>query len=120
MGSPTELAWAAGFFDGEGSISAIHDKRPGRRPSISLSIEQVDLRPLTRFREAVNWHGNIVQRPARRAPNRRPINRIYTTNEAALNIIGVLWPWLSEPKREQFERALAIVGEDRYVTPQVA
>lgn len=119
MGTDLERAWAAGFFDGEGCVSPYQDKRPGRRPGISLSIEQVDPRPLRRFAAAVGWSGRICRRPQRRAANRQITHRIYATNGRAIAIVAAIWPFLSEPKQEQFERAIALVGEDRYA-PETA
>ena len=101
----TELAWAAGFFDGEGSVSIHRDKRPGRKPLIHLDIEQVDIRPLLRFRAAVGLPGNISLRPAR-SLNRKPIHRVYMAHAEASACIARLWPFLSEPKREQIIAAL--------------
>src|SRR5437773_1281790 len=102
MGSETERAWAAGFFDGEGYVGVHRDKRPGRTPVLNIGIEQVDARPLQRFASAVGWQGNILKRPAQRAPNRQVIHRIIMGHTDTWKTIAVLWPWLSEPKREQF------------------
>ena len=43
-----EIAWAAGFFDGEGCFSYIQKAR-----YVCLRIGQSELEPLERFREAV-------------------------------------------------------------------
>lgn len=99
MGSDIELAWAAGFFDGEGSVSLHRDKRPGRSPALHLDIEQVDARPLARFRVAIGQLGAITLRPARGSS--RPIYRVYMGHAASVAAITALWPYLSEPKREQ-------------------
>ena len=106
MGYATELAWAAGFFDGEGSVSVHCDKRPGRTPSFRLEIEQVDIRPLERFQRAVGGFGNLSKRSGPRAPNRRVLFRLYASNEPALRIAVAIWPHLSEPKREQITRVI--------------
>lgn len=106
----TELAWAAGFFDGEGYVGVRRDKRPGRRLTLQIGIEQVDPRPLVRFKAAVDWPGNVVARPARRAPNRQIIHRIIMGHDDVLRTISALWPWLSPPKREQFLRAAQEIG----------
>ena len=53
----SDLAWAAGFFEGEGSVGAFKTGRPRkdgtRRIGVSLSINQVDRECLDRFREVV-------------------------------------------------------------------
>jgi hypothetical protein len=100
-----DLIWAAGFFDGEGSVNVTRDKRPGRRLALHLDIEQVDERPLRRFAEAVGWKGNIVVR-APRAPNRRTIHRIAMSGPEVIRVMQMLWPWISEPKREQWLRCV--------------
>jgi hypothetical protein len=46
----TELAWAAGFFDGEGHI-AIHRTRDTSSFSLNLSMAQVDPSPILDFQE---------------------------------------------------------------------
>ena len=116
VGSDTERAWAAGFFDGEGSVWAYFDKRPGRRPGIGLQVEQADIRPLQRFREAIGVKCNITRRPEPRGTSRRRTYRIYLTNSKALSALAAMWPWLSEPKQEQFRSALSKVGEDRFAS----
>ena len=115
-GSDTERAWAAGFFDGEGYVGIRRDKRPGRTLTLQIGIEQVDIRPLLRFKAAVGWSGYPVQRPARRAPARQPIYRIIMGHQDTLRTFAAMWPWLSEPKREQFTRAM----EEINGTPAVA
>lgn len=100
----TELAWAAGFFDGEGSVSIRVDKRPGRKPALQLSIEQNDPRPLHRFALAVG-HGRVTCRKAIRPPARKVMYRVAMGHAATVSTIIALWPWLSEPKREQYARA---------------
>jgi hypothetical protein len=110
MGTETELAWAAGFFDGEGSISVRRDSRPGRKPALLLDIEQTDQRPLLRFHDAVRA-GSLSRRPDSRGPNRKRLYRLHAGDKGTRRIIAALWPWLSEPKREQFIACLRNLGE---------
>ncbi|MDP9320171.1 MAG: hypothetical protein M3P16_03625 [Chloroflexota bacterium] len=63
---PLELAWAAGFFDGEGSTIARRDRaRPGYRRLV-LSVPQAggNIPPevLVRFRHAILAMGSIGPR----------------------------------------------------------
>jgi hypothetical protein len=92
----TELAWAAGFFDGEGWTSA--SKR-----TFWLGIAQKDIRPLERFVDAVGV-GRIYD------------NRIHTvalTGAKALKVLTALWPLLSEPKREKARADFEVVQATR-------
>jgi len=103
-----ELAWAAGFFDGEGSIGTYFN-RPhvdGSQGSgtTRLTITQKDRRPLDRFREAVGV-GSVTQRQPD-AQHDYGMYALQVVKRAGVHqIIWLLWPWLSEPKREQIERA---------------
>lgn len=96
----TELAWAAGFYDGEGSASSSSDylKLP------ALSLNQVDIRPLRRFHAAVLGLGTV------RGPYERGNQPIYEWSAKsfihAQAVIGLLWKYWSEPKREQAHRVM--------------
>lgn len=105
MGSEVELAWAAGFFDGEGTICQRIDKRPGRTPGLQFHMEQVDPRPLLRFAAAVGWEGGLSRR-APRGGGRQAIHRVSMGHAAAVRTMQLLWPYLSEPKREQLLAAV--------------
>jgi hypothetical protein len=52
-----ELAWAAGFFDGEGCVTF---RRTGIWTSICMSVSQADRGPLDRFRTAATIQTAIV------------------------------------------------------------
>lgn len=108
----TEVAWAAGFFDGEGWISVNH--QAGGYITYVVGISQMDVRPLQRFLAAVGCtetqgrsHGN-----ARKMHHGR-IHQLMWSGDGAQRVLDVLWPWLSEPKREQAERVLAEYTEQK-------
>lgn len=98
-----ELAWAAGFFDGEGSIFVIGKTHLGVR----LAVGQTDVRPLHRFDEAVNSLGTLNKPIPKTNPKHNPL-WIYQVQkfEYVQAIIALLWKYLSEPKREQARLAL--------------
>ena len=101
--SPREdRAWAAGFFDGEGSVSLAKNRW------LRINIGQADPEPLERFRAAVGL-GRVLG-PYQHVPTRggylpKP-HWMWATNQydEIETIAGVLWPWLSGPKRAQFAR----------------
>jgi hypothetical protein len=104
--SDTELAWAAGFFDGEGSIMLKAHRVRWRE--IVMSLTQAELTTLTRFRQAVGQgriHGPYVYK--QRKPHWR-----WTVegSDRCGDVLEKLWPYLSGPKRQQAE---AVV--DRWV-----
>lgn len=102
---PLELAWAAGFFDGEGCTSIRNDKRPGRNKTVQLHIEQTDAHVLARFAAAVSWDGRIYTRSPR-PDNRKTLFRIAMGHADTVETMKKLWPYLSAPKQAQFIYAL--------------
>lgn len=102
------LAWAGGFFDGEGSTFARSESaRPGYRrlnvvaPQLGgASIPEV----LARFRIAMNEMGSIG-RPSSGLYQWRVLD--YARSRAA---VALLWPWIGAVKRKQAAAALAIVA----------
>jgi hypothetical protein len=97
LSSITERAWAAGFYDGEGSSSR-------NKGSFVLSISQKDYRPLARFAAAFDVEIAIYD------------NRLFDirlTGEKAFHVLHAMWPYLSEPKKEQARRVLWATHEVR-------
>lgn len=95
-----ELHWAAGFFDGEGSIYfAISTGQLG------LSLSQVRREPLDRFVTALATDVKITQRKAYKRSS--AAFQVIYTNDRALHVATTLTPLLCAPKREQIERTLA-------------
>ena len=102
---PLELAWAAGFFDGEGCIRASCDDRHGYR-YLSLAVSQVELEPLARFQRAVGCGAITGPHTQRQHPNSRPIYRYHLGKRRdILGVLNLLWPYLSGPKKRQAETA---------------
>lgn len=100
-----ELAWAAGFFDGEGTTSY---ERSGQHGQLRLQVGQKDRRPLDRFQAALGV-GRIYTSHA------RDIFRWHTNRSAdAIAAIGFLWTWLDQPKREQIRRAMVSFRASRF------
>jgi hypothetical protein len=96
-----ELAWAAGFFDGEGCTGL-------RSRGISVSVNQTDPRPLLRFQGAVLGLG-VMSGPLihKNKPAWSPRWTWAAQNfEDVQAVVAMLWIFLSEPKREQALRVL--------------
>jgi hypothetical protein len=112
------LAWAAGFYDGEGSTATYHAytkehvAKDGKKSilssdNISMAVSQVDKRPIERFKSIMGNVGSINGPYKDKRPTSSPIwwYRISGVNNVR-EALRKLWPWLSEPKREQAEKAL--------------
>ena len=93
-----ELAWAAGFFDGEGSTYL--DPRP------RLSISQNDVVTLERFRDAVGL-GTVHVQSAIYGRAKKPVHQFRISGWRPVQAaVAMLWPWLSPIKKAQASRAL--------------
>jgi hypothetical protein len=108
-----EMAWAAGFFDGEGSTFVLRHKQSrggtGRLypcVSVGISVCQTDRRPLDRFVAALGL--GKVRGPYRPRGNQRPYFRWERAGRPSVHRALVrLWPYLSDPKKEQARRVWA-------------
>jgi hypothetical protein len=106
-----DLAWAAGFFDGEGCFSCAAGYA-------AIFIGQVDREPLDRFRATIGA-GNVNGPYVRRSPIRPSKQDQYAFNAYGWNtlrrVTELLWPNLGAGKRMQaanvFERAVSPKGE---------
>lgn len=100
----TEIAWAAGLWDGEGcaQITAPGPKtHRGSYKYVSLSISQMDRRVLDRFQKAFGA-GNV------RGPYQDGRYFVWSTSawQAVLRFEELIVPLLSPVKADQFRKAL--------------
>jgi hypothetical protein len=93
------LAWAAGFFDGEGSFITVRD---GGHIGCMVSVGQTDDEPLHKFMAVFNGIGAVNGPYARAKPNERPMF-YYTVRgfEKVQAIMAMMWPFLCGPKKRQ-------------------
>jgi hypothetical protein len=110
--SMIELAWAAGFTDGEGCLSIARQTYtdPRRRATYRMRVDimQNNLEVLTDFERAVGLKGRIYAVKRHHSQN-RDCYRIAYDGEAAFELIRRLHPFLRRKRHEadvslQFER----------------
>lgn len=110
MGLDThELAWAAGFFDGEGGTYIAVNKRGRKRENLHVSVRvaQVHRAPLDRFHAAVCDLGYVYGPYKNKRKNHQPCYMFMATCfEHAQAIIAFLWKYLGAVKRQQAAKAL--------------
>jgi hypothetical protein len=103
-----EVAWAAGFFDAEGTASSSQRQdRPSRERQMAVYQGGRDEIPaaLLRFQRAVGGRGNIT------GPYRERLFHWSTKKHTAFDeVMTMLWPWLSDYKRAQLQRATEAAG----------
>lgn len=109
-----ELAWAAGFYDAEGSTFLASR---GHYPVIGISQSDDHTVPavLVRFHKAVGGIGHI-NGPFRLGDPRFKVKWIYRVHGHQMTqaTIAQLWPWLGSVKRKQ---AIATLLEFRRSNP---
>lgn len=104
-----ELAWAAGFFDGEGCTTYHCGKNQAKAPRVRLGQSgDTGYKVLERFKNAVGF--GKVYGPYPVAKNQRKIRWAYSISKTQENIevLKKLWPYLSDDKKAQ---ATAILGD---------
>lgn len=97
-----ELAWAAGFFDGEGCVVSYHDG-PAKAIYVTMQISQTEPTTLYRFQRAVLGVGKVRGPYLRQGKtNHLPVwTWVANTFEDSQAAVALLWGYLSEPKRRQ-------------------
>lgn len=115
-----ELAWAAGFFDGEGCVVRYRaTQRPAKNPRkqhrefkrAMICMGQIHPEVLERFRAAVG-RGNVRGPYPAKRKNESAIWQFSTASfESVQAIMCMLWPWLGTVKRQQFLKAMREVRE---------
>lgn len=109
-----ELAWAAGFFDGEGCTTVSAHKNGPRKgyKNLHITVAQTDKRPLERLLSI--WKKGKIYGPYTRKNNPR-VSPYYKLNISGLEnvnkVISSMWPWLGDIKREQAIRRIEEMTE---------
>lgn len=99
-----ELAWAAGFFDGEGCIRSrtYEGKKYAVHCQVRLSISQAEPELLYRFKALAGGVGSV------NGPYKNKGKGVYhysLTGVRAVELMQRLYPYLGTRKRVDFDRA---------------
>lgn len=96
------LAYAAGLFEGEGSIDANHGRGP------ALRIGMTDLEPLEQFIAALGMGHVLGPYPASHH-GKKPIYRVCIASaEQAQAALAMMWPWLGPRRRAKAREYLPL------------
>lgn len=102
----TELAWAAGLFEGEGCILA-DEKAPRGRPRVRLYLSSTDLDVVKRFQRILGV-GSI--RPhSRPEPQYKDLWAWQISGKAVEAPLRALLPWLAERRTARALAALKLI-----------
>ena len=105
--APTDLAWAAGFFDGEGCTTGTECQQ--------MSVTQSDLEPLERLQRIFHGWGSIRLKNDHHNPmTTKPCWAWHVSAfEQFQQVLALMWPYLGTAKREQARRTIERVRTDR-------
>ena len=105
----TELAWAAGLFDGEGSTYSTN----ARYPLVRVCVTQNDREVLDRFIEALGVsrvYGPYLAESKKRFGSKPYFMVQIQKQEHVARALYLLWPFLGTLKRRQAINALKKAG----------
>ena len=109
--SDTEVAWAAGLWDGEGSAGAY---RMGQRlPIMKLSLSQTNQEIVDRFFAAIGHVGRVYGPYPPHNTGRQPFWIWQLVGARSEEVMDRLWPYLSSPKRLQYDAAVQVAWQAR-------
>lgn len=98
MDEESDVAWAAGLFEGEGSISIRH-----KRPICQLKMTDGEM--VTRFQKVVNCgrvYGPYGNRMGEKdGYPRKDVYQWTASSGDCERVIKMFWPWLSAYRRQR-------------------
>jgi len=114
------LAWAAGLFDGEGTIGTRRNGSTARLRRIAMSLGMTTEPAVDRFLQSVGGLGTVYRNLKQsKYPRAKPVYRWAAQNyEHVQAVVAFLWRWLSEHKRQQAKRALLSWKTERHGSMQ--
>ena len=108
--SREDLAWAAGFFDGEGTGYSEGSPTRRHRPTIAISQSgEAGKKTLARFQKAIGGLGKVYG-PYKPSQTQKQIRYYWQarTFETTQAIMAMLWCFLGDVKRDQMARILNV------------
>ncbi len=103
-----ELAWAAGFLDGEGNFGCSRLKRKFTTSYVfNITAMQIDRRPLDRLASIL---GGSVTGPYKSSGlgTKMPYSWTVGGFPRGQAVVAAMWSFMSEPKQEQARLALGM------------
>lgn len=93
----TEIAWAAGLFEGEGSLY-LNKQKGGKYTYPRMSLRMNDTDVVDRFAEVVGV-GIVKDYPPYQANRKSTRNWTLNTVEEIKTVVAMFWPYLGERRR---------------------
>ena len=109
----SELAWAAGLFEGEGSIVQYNN---GGRPYLRLALRMTDEDVVRHFAVVAN---ESVLGPYDHQQNdghvRKPVWVCHVNGTRAARVLELFWPYLGSRRRARATELLSFTGYESLV-----
>jgi hypothetical protein len=110
--SDTDIAWCAGFFDGEGHVGYYRSVPNPSTGRVSGGI-QCNIAQSAENKEVLDFFQSVVElgRVSNRTyemPNGKPQYRLTFGVEEVMPLLIILKPYLREKKTKDFQRALGL------------
>jgi hypothetical protein len=104
MSRETDIAWAAGIWEGEGCWNVV--RRPDRhKPQVQSRLAMTDRDVVERFAAIVGFGG--LRYGIQRRPNEKPLAEWYTQRrDMTRELIAMFWPYLGERRRAKAQEVL--------------
>lgn len=107
--SDTELAWCAGFLDGEGSFGAyVRKSSKSQRAKYRIQAAQSDREVLDRLQTELG--GKVAGPYGPYTTQRKPYYNWAVWGQEAVEVTERLWPYLSSVKLKQAGQAMEIMS----------
>lgn len=104
-----ELAWAAGFFDGEGSTTV--KKSAWKTPSLRLSLANTHRPNIERFCDAVGMPRRVYEWKYDNQKWKLRYSIEFASTADVEKILFNLWPYLGSEKRGQAMASIKVARE---------
>lgn len=103
-----EIHWAAGFFDGEGTVFVVKRQsssgpHAGEKPYLVVAVDQCYTdEELKRFKNAIGFPSVSIQGPHYSKSRKSPLYRFTVSGKRAHCVMQRLLPYLCSRKREKY------------------
>lgn len=92
------IPWAAGLFEGEGTIAI-------KKYGIRIAIAMTDLDVLQSFKD--NFGGSLIEEKKRQSHHKQCWKWYLTTNESTYNFLKKIMPYLHERRANKAKEAIS-------------
>lgn len=120
-----DRVWAAAFFAGEGCISTnkLHNSKHdptsvSMQPRLTVAQKADGEKILTKVNEALGNLGRLYHRKTRATDTEETWLLCIEGFEKVQTAVGIMWPYLTDPKKADFKRVIKECSENFRAKPE--